>query len=251
MDISIPKMSYTGDFQALSISNPHMFSGTSGGISGTKRMQEVDVDRIGTDNSDGFNMDKKNSPMVEKIGDGEESYGSSILSNFLSHEKPQETTQPPASSDGIDYIRFDPATSENALPRTAAVLPSDLTTNDRMAAAPEFEVGGISNPNTLGDSLSELVQKVHDKTVEYEHDSNKLLDKHKGSAYDQTKNSFYSDYVSLSGVEKPENTKSDIERQMENFVEVMNGSYEYYIYSSLLVDSGKSVSQTAQTLTKG
>ena len=149
---------------------------------------------------------------------------------------------------GMDYIQVNP-TKDAAT--TSAVLPADLTTYDRMAAAPEHDVGSMTNPNTLGDSLSGLVNKVHDKTVEYEAQSNALINKDKGSAFEVAKDSMFSDYQSLSGVNKTEDEKSDIERQIEGFVEVMNGSYEYYIYSSLMVDSGKSISQTAQTLTKG
>jgi hypothetical protein len=74
----------------------------------------------------------------------------------------------------------------------------------------------------------------------------------KGNAYDQAKDSMISSHDNLSGgITTKESTMSKQERDIENYMQVMNSSYEYYIYSSLFVDSGKAISQTAQTLTKG
>lgn len=255
MDINIPKFNYTGDFQTIAEANPNMWAGTAGGKGGTKRLEEIDFDQNGHMQSDHTNyLPPQERNRIQSILNNtiqNQTYGTAILHNMGARHN-NNTNMTDVKTDDGQKINIQRIMGNNSdVATTPAVLPADLTTQDRMMAAPEYEVGAMTNPNTLGDSLGTLVEKVHSKTKEYESSSNQLMAKNKGSAIDVAKDSMFSDYKSLSGVEKQEDQKSDIERQIEGFMDVMNGSYEYYIYSSLMVDSGKSISQTAQTLTKG
>jgi len=252
MDIAAPRMAFTGDFTMLQQNNPGMWSQASGGITSGKKLQEIDPDHKIPTNEDTNYLALEEKNRLQSVLNQtmqNQSYGTTMLNNMGARFN-AGTDMSKVNQGGADsYIQV--GTGGKDAPTTPVVLPADLTTYDRMAAAPEHDVGSMTNPNTLGESLGGLINKVHDKTVEYESQSNALINKDKGSAFEVAKDSMFSDYQSLSGVNKTEEGKSDIERQIESFVEVMNGSYEYYIYSSLLVDSGKSISQTAQTLTKG
>jgi hypothetical protein len=248
--MDIPKMNYTGDFTMMQQNNPNMWTQSiGGGKSGSKRLEEIDIQSNPpkTQDTQYLAPEERNQlqSMLNKTMENQ-SYGTTVLNGMNARSNPTYNMANVNTGDS-DSIRVQPKN----LPTTPAIVPADLTTTDRMSASPEHEIGSMTNPNTLGDSLSTLVESVHDKTVDYETKSNAMINKDKGSAFDQAKDSMFSDYSELSGVKKNDNQKSDIERQIEGFVEVMNGSYEYYIYSSLLVDSGKSISQTAQTLTKG
>ena len=239
--MDIPKMNFTGDFTMLAENNPNMWEGAMGGTKagGTKRPNELEAEKSTARDGSYLPPEEVNRIQSMLNGTQEPSYGTTVLNNFSTKQKTEFTNLSPQGGGAYN------------MPTTPAILPADLTTQDRMVASPQNDVGSMSNPNTLGESLSGVIESVHDRTVDYETKSDSMLAKNKGSAFDRAKDDLYSDYESLTGVKKTENQKSDIERQIESYMEVMNGSYEYYIYSSLLVDSGKSISQTAQTLTKG
>jgi hypothetical protein len=244
------KMPFTADFTSFSLNNPHEWAGSTGGA-GVKRRDEIEAENLTKDNSyQALNEDTKLSKAVS-MGDFSDSYGNSILTNISRDSNQKPNIMNPSSlgrnmsesqeSIHVSMNNIDDSSIElsDDMPTTPAILPSDLTTFDRLnAGSSAYDVGSLANPDTLGDTLSGLVEKVHDKG--------------KGSQFDQAKDSMVSSYDTLSGgIKTKESQQSAIERQIEEYMQVMNSSYEYYIYSSLFVDSGKAVSQTAQTLTKG
>lgn len=243
-------MPFTADFTSMQINNSHEWASSTGGA-GVKRRDEVESETKTRDDTYqiGHNDDSRFSKAVN-LGDFSGSYGNSVLTNIArdsSNNKPNFMNPMSMSNQGAgDY-------SQNQLATTPAILPSDLTTFDRLNGGTQaYDVGSLSNPNTLGDTLTGLVEKVHDNTVSYETQADALANKSKGNAFDQAKDSFISEHDSLSGgMRTKESQMSKQERDIENYMQVMNSSYEYYIYSSLFVDSGKAISQTAQTLTKG
>lgn len=263
--MEIPKTSFTGDFTMLQMNNPNMWTqsmgGETGSINSSKRLQEQDNQLSVQNSQDTSYLSPDERTEIQAMLNGtsdrsnqSQAYGSTVLDGMnVKYNKNYAMTELNRGAfDGsmASQIQVQPRANTD-MATTPAMLPADLTTEDRMNSSPAQETGSMTNPNTLGESLGKLIEGVHDKTIEYETQSNALINKGKGSPYEQTKDSMFSDYQELSGIQKKDNQKSDIERQIEGFVEVMNGSYEYYIYSSLLVDSGKSISQTAQTLTKG
>lgn len=255
-------MPFTADFTKFQMNNSHEWAGSTGGA-GVKRRNEIESEiKTKDDSYQGINDDTRLSKAVT-MGDFSDSYGNSILTNiardsnnskqnFMTSSNINSNLSSP-SQDAIRVSMDKNLQITDNLATTPAILPSDLTTFDRLnTGSPAFDVGSLSNPDTLGSTLSGLVEKVHDNAVSYETQSNALSDKNKGTPFEQAKDSMISNYDTLSGgMKTKESEQSAIERQIENYIEVMNGSYEYYIYSSLFVDSGKAVSQTAQTLTKG
>jgi hypothetical protein len=253
-------MPFTADFTSFQMNNSHEWSGSTGGA-GVKRRDELEAETITKDNNySSINTDTRLSKAVT-MGDFSGSYGNSILTNIARDSQVKSDSMNPntinrdmsqsqqaihISMNGIDNL-------PNEIATTPAILPSDLTTFDRLnGGTPAYDVGSLSNPDTLGDTLSGLIEKVHSNAISYESQSDALANKNKGTPFDQAKDSMISSYETLSGgIKTQESEQSAIERQIENYMQVMNGSYEYYIYSSLFVDSGKAVSQTAQTLTKG
>jgi hypothetical protein len=241
-------MPFTADFTSMQINNSNEWAGSTGGA-GVKRRDEIESETKTRDDAyQGINDETRLSKAVT-MGDFSGSYGNSILTNIsrdTTNTKPNFMNPASMGQGGSDY-------SNNQLATTPAVLPSDLTTFDRLNAGTQaYDVGSLSNPDTLGDTLSGLVEKVHDNAVAYETQADTLANKSKGNAYDQAKDSMISSHDTLSGgMKTKESTMSKQERDIENYMQVMNSSYEYYIYSSLFVDSGKAISQTAQTLTKG
>lgn len=258
------KMPFTADFTSFSLNNPHEWAGSTGGA-GVKRRDEIEAENLTKDNSyQALNEDTKLSKAVS-MGDFSDSYGNSILTNISrdSNQKPNIMNPSSLSRNmseshesihvSMNNIDDNGIELSDDMPTTPAILPSDLTTFDRLnAGSSAYDVGSLANPDTLGDTLSGLVEKVHANAVSYETQSDALANKGKGSQFDQAKDSMVSSYDTLSGgIKTKESQQSAIERQIEEYMQVMNSSYEYYIYSSLFVDSGKAVSQTAQTLTKG
>jgi hypothetical protein len=254
-------MPFTADFTQFQMNNSHEWAGSTGGA-GVKRRDEIEAEiKTKEDTYQGINDETQLSKAVT-MGDFSGSYGNSILTNIArdSSSRPSfmnpnamDNTQKNSSSNSLNVSMNSDIKLPEELPSTSAILPSDLTTFDRLNTGTQaYDVGSLSNPNTLGDTLSGLVEKVHANAVSYETQSDQLANKSKGTAYDQAKDSMVSSYDSLSGgVKTKESEQNAIDRQIENYMQVMNSSYEYYIYSSLFVDSGKAVSQTAQTLTKG
>lgn len=253
-------MSFTTDFSSFQIGNANEWTGTTGGA-GIKRRDEISTENIAKDQD---YPSRGETPLGRAVSMGAfgESFGNSVITNISRNSQQQpinfmnstEIENSMSSSQEAINVSIGQATSDGrGLPTTPAILPSDLTTYDRLnATAPAYDVGSLTNPNTLGDTLSSLVEKVHSNAQSYENQSDALMNKNKGSAYDRAKDSMISSYDSLSaGLETKESKQSAIERQMESYMQVMNSSYEYYIYSSLFVDAGKSISSTAQTLTKG
>lgn len=241
-------MAYTGDFTSLGVNNPHEWSQSFGGA-GVKRRQEAEA--VPNDGNDRYYMPNPVNETQAAVEQGEfkKSYGSTMLNNMT-----QLSAGEGGSHEAIRVHMPDALNTPNlsSLPTTPAVLPSDLTTHDRLSSgSPAYDVGSLANPNTLGETLGGLIEKVHDNALSYEAESDKMINKSRGSAFEQAKDSLLPDYTSLTGIDKTDNEQDKIERQIEQYIQVMNGSYEYYIYSSLFVDSGKSISQTAQNLTRG
>jgi hypothetical protein len=257
-------MPFTADFTAFQMNNKNEWTSSTGGV-GVKRQDEIESETKTRDDTYlGGNTETQTSKAVS-MGDFSGSYGSSILTNISRDTNQKPSFMNPSSLDknmsqsqeaiqvSMDGMPSNRVQSFDSIPTTPATLPSDLTTFDRLnTGSSAYDVGSLTNPATLGDTLSGLVEKVHANAASYEAQSDSLANKSKGTAFDQAKDSMISSYDSLSGgVKTKASEQTTIERQIENYMQVMNGSYEYYIYSSLFVDSGKAVSQTAQTLTKG
>jgi hypothetical protein len=253
MGVTMPEISatmpFTADFTSMQINNSHEWAGSAGGA-GVKRRDEIESETKTRDDVYQVGNDDTRFSKAVTMGDFSGSYGNSVLTNIsrdTANTKANFMNPMSMSQGGAgDY-------SQNQLATTPAILPSDLTTFDRLNAGTQaYDVGSLSNPNTLGDTLTGLVEKVHDNAVSYETQADSLANKSKGNAFDQAKDSMISSHDSLSGgMRTKESEMSKQERDIENYIQVMNSSYEYYIYSSLFVDSGKAISQTAQTLTKG
>jgi hypothetical protein len=131
--------------------------------------------------------------------------------------------------------------------------PFQLSSDERINGRPAY--GGdstVGSPATLGDTISQLLENVHDKSVAYEEQSNSMANKTNSSPVDEIRESMSSSYQSLSG--KAPNQKDDtakINESIDKYIGVMNDSYEYSIFTSMTIDVGKDVSQTANNLTKG
>lgn len=257
-------MPFTADFTSFQMNNSNEWTGSTGGA-GVKRRDEIESETITKDDTySGINTDTQLSKTVS-MGDFNGSYGNGILTNISRDTQQKSSFMNPnsinnnmsASQESIQVSMKDIPSNRiqlsDDMPTTPAILPSDLTTFDRLnGGSSAYDVGALTNPATLGDTLSDLVEKVHANAVSYEAQSDSLANKSKGSAFDQAKDSMVSSYDTLSGgIKTKESQQSAVERQIEDYMQVMNGSYEYYIYSSLFVDSGKAISQTAQSLTKG
>lgn len=246
-------MNFTADFTSFQLNNGNEWAGSTGGA-GVKRRDEIESEQINKD--DNYHTVQGNTALERVVSMGEfgDSFGNSILTNIA-----RDSKQPINFMNSVELENEMNASQEainistENLATTPAILPSDMTTYDRLnATSPAYDVGSLTNPDTLGDTLSGLVEKVHANAQSYENQSDALMKKNKGTPFDQAKDSMISSYDSLSGgLTTRESKQSKIERQMESYIQVMNSSYEYYIYSSLFVDAGKSISQTAQTLTKG
>jgi hypothetical protein len=248
MEISGVRMDFTGDFNSLGMNNPNGWSQAVG-----KKRGDVDEH---PDQAQYLNTEEINRVQEALSGvRGDSSYGSTVLSNFSSKEKGSfDMSGAGSRSSGEDpggYDRIYTNNIANASPTTPALHPADMSAQDRLATRPQFDTGTLTNPNTLGDTLTGLLENVHAKTLSYESQSDALNQKNAGSPMDMAKQELMPQNEMLTGIKPTEDEKTDIERSIENYIEVMNGSYEYYIYSSLTVDTGKSVAQTAQTLTKG
>jgi|GEM_PF-6201671 len=251
-------MQFTADFTNFQMNNSHEWAGTTGGA-GVKRRDEVEAEVKSKHENYNITTHDTNPTRAVTMGDFSGSYGNSIITNLARDTQQKPNFMNNSVGSEFDTIRpSDQAISVSMgtgtdLPTTPAVLPSDLTTYDRLnATSPAYDVGTLTNPNTLGDSLTNLIEHVHDNTTAYEEQSDILAGKSKGSAFDRAKDAMISEYDSLSGgLRTQESKQSAIDRKIEQYINVMNSSYEYTLYASGFVDVGKSISQTAQTLTKG
>ncbi|MFT6072355.1 MAG: hypothetical protein ACJARD_000120 [Alphaproteobacteria bacterium] len=258
-------MPFTADFTSFQMNNSHEWAGSTGG-SGVKRRDEIEAETLAKDQN--YHAGNSDTGLTKAIsmGDFSSSYGNTIVTNMAreSQQRPNfmnntmvDSGNMSPSDEAIKISMEGVHTNYSQIPSdlatTPATLPSDLTTYDRLnATAPAYDVGSLTNPNTLGDTLSGLIEKVHSNTQSYEENSDMLANKSKGSAFDRAKDSMISEYDSLSGgLKTKESEQNAIDRQIESYIQVMNSSYEYSLYASGFVDVGKSISQTAQTLTKG
>jgi hypothetical protein len=256
---------FTADFTAFQLNNSHEWAGSTGGA-GVKRRDEIEAETLKKHET--YPEGVTDSPITKAVtmGDFSNSYGNSIITNLARNSHPKQnymnntTLENTGMRPSDEAIRVSLNSSNSNLAQLPSdiatqpvILPSDLTTYDRLnATAPAYDVGSLTNPNTLGDTLSGLIEKVHQNTQSYEEQSDALANKGKGSAFDRARDSMISEYDTLSaGLKTKESQQSAIDRQIENYIQVMNSSYEYTIYASGFVDVGKSISQTAQTLTKG
>jgi hypothetical protein len=132
------------------------------------------------------------------------------------------------------------------------IHPGQLTSSDRLSQRPVFDAGDGYSPVTVGDTISNMLENVHDKTMAYEEETNQMLNKSTLSPLQMEKDSLTSSTSELSfHHSKQENQKSEIEQQIDGYMGIMKNSYEYYIFTSLTIDMGKGVSQTANNLTRG
>jgi hypothetical protein len=135
------------------------------------------------------------------------------------------------------------------------INPQGLTSTERMGnATPVGTAYGASmgSPDNLGTSLNEVLESVHEKTTTYEQNGINNQNPTENTALSQERDSLKPTNPTLATeVQKPQTLNDQVNAQVDRYTDMMRNGYEYYIFTSLTIDVGKDVSQTASTLTKG
>ena len=144
----------------------------------------------------------------------------------------------------------------SSLQSVNVIPPSALTAGERINGRPTIygPEGGIGAPDTPGNALSEALESVQAKTSEYESKFD--------AAASGGKNEYGSVTVEKDGLQptaralgapsaETKGTNDGVNSQIDRYMGMMRQGYEYYIFTSMTIDIGKDVSQTANGLTKG
>ncbi len=135
------------------------------------------------------------------------------------------------------------------------INPQGLTSSERLSdSTPVGTAYGadMGSPDNLGSSLNDVLEGVHEKTTTYEQNGISTDSSPENTVLSQERDSLKPNNPILAPeAEKGKSLNDQVNSQVNRYTDMMRNGYEYYIFTSLTIDVGKDVSQTASTLTKG
>ena len=173
------------------------------------------------------------------------------------HDIHAASTANPVRGDAIFKSFTQPSTQATSGIRGVNVVPPQaLTSSERVNGRPVLTgpEGGIGAPDTPGNALNDVLESVQAKTSEYENkfDAAAAGGKNEYGPVDGEKEALQPTIASLGGSNgQTKATNDSVNGQIDRYMGMMREGYEYYIFTSMTIDVGKDVSQTANSLTKG